>query len=126
MDAATTDSSLTIDAHVLVLKTLTADPRVSMVFMRLPDGNIGGDGFARNGNTLLRKLWGFEIPSLPTVTDANAEGLANLTSYGMADLTDAPRRLITRFAPDSIRIQNSATLTPVDDHSDHIITAHYA
>lgn len=103
MDAATTDASITIGAHGLALKTLTAKPRVSMVVMRLPDGNIPGGGFPSNGDTSLQKLWYLEIPSLPTVTDANADGLANLTSYDTADLTDTLRRLITRFAPDSIR-----------------------
>lgn len=103
VDAATTDASITIGAHGLALKTLTAKPRVSMVFMRLPDGNIPGGGFPSNGDTSLQKLWYLEIPSLPTVTDANADGLANLTSYDTADLTDTLRRLITRFAPDSIR-----------------------
>ena len=51
------EATLDANGHTLALKTLTAQPRVSLVFMRLPDGGLTGGGFASHGNQSLRKLW---------------------------------------------------------------------
>jgi hypothetical protein len=53
-----TVSSLTIGSHQIVLDTLTAQPNITLVFMRLPDGNSGnGTGTAMYDYQSLMQLW---------------------------------------------------------------------
>ena len=46
--------TLVANGHALVLNTLTGNPNVSVVFMRLPDGNANGTGFPASNNESLQ------------------------------------------------------------------------
>ncbi len=130
--ATTTNSSINSGPHKIALKILSANPRSSMVYLRLPDGGQFGGGFDRNAGQSLKKLWYNEIASLSTVADANFDGLANVTSYDKRDLFITLREIMVTFRPDKISIQNyvrdHATLNDdsLADHSDHLITARFA
>lgn len=129
---ATSNASAVSGPHKIAIKTLTANPRVSLVFLRLPDGGQFGGGFDGNSGQSLKKLWYNEIPALSTVGDADFDGLANVTTYDKRDLFITLRELMVSFRPDKLRIQNyirdHATLNDdsLADHSDHLITARFA
>ena len=46
------------------LFTLTGESNISLIFMRLPDGNIDGSGFASTDNVSLQDLWTGTISSI--------------------------------------------------------------
>ena len=50
--------SINVRGHRLARRRLANAPRVDIVFLRLPDGNIPGDGFQRNNFDSLFKLGG--------------------------------------------------------------------
>ena len=56
-DAGVPGRDITVDS-------LEDAPGVQLVFLRLPDGNIDGTGFAATGNVSLRRLWLGTTPSL--------------------------------------------------------------
>lgn len=62
----TTEVVLRTGLHARRL-TPQGDPRVSVVFLRLPDGNITGAGFAATGYETLGRLLDGEVPTLAPV-----------------------------------------------------------
>jgi hypothetical protein len=88
-------------------------------FLRLPDGNASGDGYAETGWQSLRRLAGGEIDTL-TAIDGSAH------YRGWADLTATVRALIVREgagAAVELHIPELDTATNPNDHSDHQHTA---
>ena len=104
---------LTLHGHDLLVRRLP-DVDVSIVFMRLPDGNGDGAGFktgrAATGQSLA-KLWSRTIPLL-TAVDGSA-------SYDHDDLVDTLAALFDTFAATRINALD-ATNAFGFDHSDHI------
>ena len=49
-----TGSVLTANGHPLNLQTLTGNPNISVVFMRLPDGNPNGTGYSSTNHESLQ------------------------------------------------------------------------
>jgi len=56
-----------IPGHPFPIATLNPAPNVSLVFMRLPDGAIDGDGFPRNDYESLQKLYAQAITEIYAV-----------------------------------------------------------
>ncbi|UWF77267.1 PIG-L family deacetylase [Microbacterium neungamense] len=53
-----TDRTVTLRSGLTVLLTQPADdPRITLIMLRLPDGNLTGDGFPVTGSQSLAKLW---------------------------------------------------------------------
>ena len=100
------------------LYTLNPNDRVSLVFLRLPDGNGDGLGFPANGGASLQKLYDGRLASL-TTKDATA-------IYSRAELISALGSLMANFQPDVIRAQNYLDPFGAGDHSDHIASARFA
>jgi LmbE family N-acetylglucosaminyl deacetylase len=101
-------SQTTLSNHYIVNEAVPKQAAsVSLIFVRLPDGNLFGDGFANTGNESLQKLEAGQISVLHTL-DAQ-------TSYSLNDLTNLLASVINRYQPDEIRTQ--ANDNP--DHSDH-------
>ena len=97
---------------------LSANPNVSLIFLRLPDGGGDGAGFSANGFQSLQKLWDGRIASV-----SSKDGHS---SYSRATLISALGVLLNSFNPNSFRIQNFSRSYGTGDHSDHITAAKFA
>ena len=58
-----TQSDAGVPGHPIPLFTLSGNPGISLAYLRLPDGNLNGSGFASTGNESLQKLWQGTIPA---------------------------------------------------------------
>ena len=97
------------------LMTLTDAPQVSVVFMRLPDGNRTGTGMVVHDYQSLRRLWDGDITTIDAV-DGSA-------TYTGAVLTSTLTDLITRFHPTTVRTQDWTIEFRHGDNADHTATA---
>jgi uncharacterized repeat protein (TIGR01451 family) len=114
-----TESPLTIGSHPLAMYTLNADTKISLIFMRLPDGNyVYGTGYPSTGNQSLQHLWQGTLSSIDAVNES--------TSYTRTDLIDTLTGLMSQFQPDLIRTQDSAVGFGHGDHTDHVASALFA
>ena len=96
------------------LFTIKANPRVSVMFMHLPDGFRNGAGASNNNFNSLQKLYEDKIPSISTVAGAPAPGV-----YTKQGLVAALGGVMTDFKPGKIRTQDFTNPNGPDDHSDH-------
>jgi LmbE family N-acetylglucosaminyl deacetylase len=97
------------------VEVLAAQPLVSMVFLKLPDGGPG-NGYRRYGNASLPKLWRGTLAAI-TAVDGSAR-------YTRGDLVDALGTLMTGFGPDVVRTQDFVGRFGDGDHNDHHATAY--
>lgn len=112
---AWTTTSVIAAGHTLVLRTLTADPRLSVVFMRLPDGGFPfGKGTPLYGNQSLMQLWNGEEATIEAVDKSN--------SYDRAGLIATLASLIAAYGPRQILTQNFDESFFNGDHPDHVAT----
>ena len=86
-----TQADAGVSGHPIPVMTLSADPQITLVFMRLPDGNIDGSGFASTGFTSLQKLYQGSIPQM-TADDGSS-------SYTLSSLISTLSSLMTSFQP---------------------------
>lgn len=91
---------------------------VTLVFLRLPDGNLDGSGFPDTGYQSIAKL---EMGSIPLVSSVDGK-----TTYTSARLTETLADLMKLYVPTRINTQADDTGFPVSDHSDHLATSRYA
>lgn len=124
----------TLNGKPIARFTLAANPRVSVMFLRLPDGG-DGSGFPspagdtdcnRPGNRSLFKLWNdtlgtYSLPVLGTWSDCKTAGI----SYTKTELSAVLSRLVSGFAPTRMHIQDLSGLYGAE-HSDHIHAARFA
>lgn len=96
------------------------DPDITIAFLRLPDGNLNGDGFSSTGHATLPKLLDGAIADLSPVTGAPALSSEGLV-VSVAELIQAyePARLLTHVPSDSAEWS-------AGDHPDHGATGTYA
>jgi LmbE family N-acetylglucosaminyl deacetylase len=99
--------------------TLNAQPLVSVVFMRLPDG--GTDPVNQPG---LAALWAGGVPSLTSLTRPDDVPATPSSTYTRAELIQVLAALIADFAPDFVGTQDSSQAYG-PDHADHIATAQF-
>lgn len=85
-------------------------PAVSLVFMRLPDGNLRGQGFAGHGHDSIRNLL--------TVSRLNIRTVDATESYSKQDLVDVLKEIMVKDIPDHIRTHGSDDIGD-GDHADH-------
>ena len=102
--------------HPIPVYTLSNLPRLSLLFMRLPDGNLDGSGFSNNHNESLEKLW------LGTISTINA--VNNTSAYSRQDIITTISHLFAKYQPDRIRTQDYINPISTNDHSDHSVTAY--
>ncbi|MGZ6295092.1 MAG: PIG-L family deacetylase, partial [Candidatus Limnocylindrales bacterium] len=107
-----------VAGHPMPLLTLNGLPRISLVFMRLPDGNLNGSGFGAYGNQSLQKLWLGQIGSVAAVDGSSG--------YSKNGLTGVLAQLMDDYQPDTIRTQDEVGEFGDGDHSDHHATAYFA
>jgi len=111
-----TNSSVQTSVGSLSLSVLKDDPRISLMFMRLPDGDHNGSGFKLNDHASLQKLWDGTIPSIKAVDQSG--------SYTKDDLVAVLTDLIRTYAPDTVNTQDYAGEYGDGDHSDHHTVAY--
>jgi len=116
--AGVTDAWATSDAGVpgtpIRMQTLIGAPRVSVVFMRLPDGNRTGTGMAEHNFESLMRLWNGSIASIHAV-DGSA-------TYTAASLCRAMTRLMTAFEATTVRTLDWSIAFGTGDNADHTAT----
>lgn len=119
---AWTTSTLELAGHAIRLRTSVADPRVSLVFMRLPDGEVTGEGTPRYGMQSLLKLWNGGHGLTPAISTMTADD--GSASYTYAGLLETLGALMGEFQPTQIATQNYAeAFFEHGDHPDHAVTA---
>ncbi|MFC7343600.1 PIG-L family deacetylase [Saccharopolyspora griseoalba] len=111
--------------HVAELHQLRARPRVSLVFLGLPDDN---DANATGGEHALIRLWRDPSERVRTVPAAGS-GIP-VRAHDRGSLLSALRRLRAVFEPDLVRTQDprpdpryQQQWQRFQDHPDHVITA---
>jgi LmbE family N-acetylglucosaminyl deacetylase len=121
-----TESSLLVAGHSPALLTLTADPRVSIVFMRLPDGG-NGEGYPAYGNQSIVKLWCSVHPSSECTgpTETETEAVNKTAKYTYQGLLDTLAGLIGEFGPTQIWTQDYVEEIHASDHPDHVVTGRF-
>jgi len=113
-----TQTDAGVPGHPMPLFTLAAAPNVSLVFMRLPDGNGGGNGFGATGHESLQKLWNGNITTMLAVDGSS--------SYTRTSLIDSLAGLMGSFQPAEVRTQDYVGSFGDGDHSDHHAVATFA
>lgn len=120
--AGVVDSWTTADAgiagHPAPKLTLSGDPSVSLIFLRLPDGWPNGAGTAAYGNQSLEKLWSGSIGSIGAVDGSS--------SYTRQQLIAVLAGLMSEYQPEQIRTTDYSGPFGDGDHSDHHAAARFA
>ena len=113
---AWTTADAGIPGHPIPVLTLTGAPNISLVFMRLPDGNVDGTGFDNNGDESLQKLYTGTIGTIHAIDGSSAYTKAGLISTLLA--------LMNSYGPNSINTQDYVGAYNDGDHSDHHTVAY--
>jgi LmbE family N-acetylglucosaminyl deacetylase len=111
-----TQSDPGISGHPMQLMTLSGNPRVSLIFMQLPDGNFDGSGFPSTNNQSLQKLYTGSINQINAIDGS--------TSYTKPQLISTLTQLMQQFSPDKIYTQDFVGAYGDGDHSDHHTVAY--
>jgi LmbE family N-acetylglucosaminyl deacetylase len=97
----------------LMIATPRGRPDVSLLFLRLPDGNLNGMGFRQ---THFQSLAHLESGKIPTIT-----GVDGQSTFSKASLVTALEQIISFYKPDEIHTQVPVNLSKkFPDHSDHL------
>ncbi|MGE4122813.1 MAG: PIG-L family deacetylase, partial [Solirubrobacterales bacterium] len=118
-----TKSSELVNGHPIAEATLNGAPRVSVLFLRLPDGFPDGQGSDLFGHESLRRLWAHGNPNgslEPTISSIDA--IDGSTSYGYQDLIETLTAAMRSFQPQVIATQNFEGSLSGADHADHVAT----
>lgn len=110
-------SHVVVRGHRIVMFTLVANPKISLMFLRLPDGNPDGSGSRFHGHESLLKLRSGQIKVIHAIDGS--------TSYTKAGLLATVTKLVVSYHPDVMRAQDYASpdSAATGDHSDHTTTA---
>lgn len=109
------ETEVTLDAGMRVDRlTPQGDPRLSVLFVRLPDGNITDGGFEATGYATLSKLLSGSIDSLAPIDGGPALSSAQL-SASLTELAQAYRPSLTLT-----HIPRGSAFAP-GDHPDHSV-----
>lgn len=99
------------DKHFVAVVTPRDNPKISLIFMHLPDGNLQGQGFDATSHESIGKTEGGAERVIDTV-DGQSQ-------YTASQLVDALAMLMAVYKPDELRTQSSHRGTDFVDHSDH-------
>ena len=117
-DDAWTATTIAIAGNDLTTVTLDAAPAISLVFMRLPDGNRRGTGNRIHDFESLKRLWEGDIP-----TSSAVDGTA---TYDRESLQRTLTGLIDDFGAGTVRTQDWTIEFGAGDNADHTATAFFA
>ena len=102
----------------LQIATQKNNPKISLVYMLLPDGNTNNSGFKSSNYETLTKLKRGDIQFINSVD--------NQSSYSKAQLINALVELMSVYRPSLIRTQSGYVGSVFMDHPDHVATSYYA
>ena len=112
------DGTETLAGHQLHVSTLASDPAISLVFLRLPEGQgSAGDGGPLYGYQSIKKLWQGTLSQVTTV-DGGA-------TYSKQDLIDTLGALMSAAQPTRIGTQDYVDQVGGVDNPDHYVTAYF-
>jgi hypothetical protein len=103
--------------HFAIVANPRGNHKISLIFLRLPDGNMSGSGFNDSQNQSLKKLYDNHISTLLSVDRSS--------TYSSTDLSDAFIALMGVYHPNQIRSQSADVGKKYLDHSDHTAVAKY-
>jgi LmbE family N-acetylglucosaminyl deacetylase len=106
-----TQSDAGVAGHPIPVFTLTGQRNVSLAFMRLPDGDVNGSGFASNCYQSLQGVW--------TGSTATIEAVDRSSSYTLSTLTSTLAYFIPSFRPELVNTLDYRRNYGDGDHSDH-------
>lgn len=113
-----TSHPVTFEGRTLTAFRLNTVQEVIVVFLRLPDGNPNGTGYAATGFESLRNLWN----GPPGTLIHSLDGAHQYTRSGLIDLLAA---ILRQRDPSVLRIQDM-TAYHGSDHSDHVHAGRFA
>jgi len=103
----------------LTVSSIANNPKVTLIFMHLPDGEPSGQGFLATHFVSLQRLMTHKIPAMYAV-----DGQSHYTSD---DLITALTSIMTIYQPNDVHTQAMRNLSRIHpDHSDHLATGWYA
>jgi len=105
------------DHEFITVANPRGNSKVSLIFMRLPDGNLTGQGFASSHFESLQKLLNGKI------SDINA--VDGQSYYSSGDLTQALTDLLFTYSPTLVRTQANYISKKYPDHSDHMAVGNF-
>ncbi len=105
------ESTKLVAGQTVTEHRLVSDPRVSLLSLRLPDGNVSGTGFASTEHQSLEAL---HDGTLATITSVDGR-----SHYSAEQLVDTLRTIIELDAPQVLNTQAHAEDLAGGDHSDH-------
>jgi LmbE family N-acetylglucosaminyl deacetylase len=108
-----TQSDPGIPGFDIPMFTLDQNPGISLVFLQLPDGNQGGEGF---GSGSLQQLWQGDRDTLTSKSGS---------SYTKDDLINVLRQLGDKLGYSHINTQDFVNGYGDGDHSDHHTTGYF-
>jgi LmbE family N-acetylglucosaminyl deacetylase len=107
--SAWTISDAQIPDYPIPIYTLRGHSKISLVFLRLPDGDFDGGGWSKNDYQSLQKLLWDTIHEIRAIDGSN--------SFTKTSLQSSLLKLIKDYRPDTLRTQDINFV--VWDHSDH-------
>ncbi len=107
------------DHQYLTIAEPQNNPRISLIFLRLPDGNLNSSGF---------RAYNFEsLQSLENGKIAKIHSVDNVSDYTSQELIDTLTGLIKLYHPDEVDTQAPVNMSlEHPDHSDHLAAGRYA
>ncbi|MGD9735687.1 MAG: PIG-L family deacetylase [Solirubrobacterales bacterium] len=117
-------STVELAGHQIHKETLVGRPGVSILYLRLPDGGVNGEGFAMYGDQSLRKLWrGGNGEGAPTIGEIEADD--GSARYTYSELIATLAAAIQSSASHQVLTQNYLAPQVGPDHSDHAVTGRF-
>ncbi len=105
------------NAHFVVVASPRDNPSISLVFMRLPDGNLRGEGFGQSHHESLAHLLDGSVSATHSVDGQSA--------YTSPELVKSLTSLVRTFKPTEISTQSNFAGSKFPDHSDHRAVSRY-
>ncbi|MEZ4290501.1 MAG: FG-GAP-like repeat-containing protein [Myxococcota bacterium] len=113
-----TTNPVLIQGRTLTAFRLAGVADVVVVFLRLPDGNPNGTGYASTGNQSLMNLWNGPLGT-------SIDSLDGTQQYTRSQLIDTLAAIVALREPEVLRIQDMTAYNG-SDHSDHIHSGRFA
>ena len=105
------------DHQYISYATPKNNKKVSLVYMRLPDGGLGGRGFAVTRRESLEQLEAGRV--------AVAQTVDGQSTFSSSEFASALTKLIGQFRPTEVRTLSDSGAKGMSDHSDHRAVSRY-
>lgn len=103
--------------HYITVASPLSDPKVSLLFVHLPDGNLTGKGFPGSHFESLQRLFEGRIKTIHSVDGQS--------TYSSEQLVSALATIMHTYQPSQIRTQATFVDQQIPDHSDHMATSNF-